>query len=95
MIKTAGFKRDYKKYKRQHYPVNKILDVVDKIRSNNNDELVKHKPHKIFKRNCYVLHVDRSVDDNWLLMYKQENNSTKLLGLGSHDEINQMAKRVK
>lgn len=89
---TKQFDRAEKKYAKKHYPIVKIADCVDAIINCDEDFLKKHKDHAI--GTVREMHIDRQYNDDWLLVYRINNEQLELLliNLGSHDNLNRMIK---
>lgn len=93
--RTAEFKRNYKKLQRKHYNMDKLKKVIELIVSGNTKELVyKHKDHQLKGKYKALreLHVDRSYNDNWILVYQIRNDQLDLhildlLQTGDHDHV--------
>lgn len=93
--RTPEFKRDYKRLKRKHYDMDKLKHVITLIVNGATDELhQKHKDHQLKGKYKALreLHVDRSYNDNWIMVYQIRNNEIDLhildlLKTGDHDHI--------
>ncbi|WP_295729727.1 type II toxin-antitoxin system YafQ family toxin [uncultured Limosilactobacillus sp.] len=93
--RTSEFKRDYKRLKRKHYDMDKLKHVITLIVNGATDELIhKHKDHQLKGKykSLRELHVDRSYNDNWIMVYQIRNNEIDLhildlLKTGDHDHI--------
>ncbi len=93
--RTSEFKRDYKRLKRKHYDMDKLKHVITLIIKGATDELIyKHKDHQLKGKykSLRELHVDRSYNDNWIMVYQIRNNEIDLhildlLKTGDHDHI--------
>ncbi|GAA3633144.1 hypothetical protein GCM10022297_10070 [Lactobacillus hamsteri] len=71
VIPKKYFLRTAKKYKKKHYDLSKVNDVIDLIANGKIDELrQKHKLGIIkgTKPLLYHVHIDRSYNDDWLFL---------------------------
>ena len=87
---THRFKRSFKKYRNKNYPINKIDDCIRAILNDDREFLKHHKSHHL-TRQYYELHIDRHLDDNWLLVYSfnkaAEELCLVLVDVGNHDDL--------
>lgn len=84
---TKAFKRDYKRFKKKHYDVNKIYDAIDSIIENRHDDLSKLKDHS--RTGDWIGFRELHLEPDWLLIYRLESNSLHLVitRLGTHDDL--------
>lgn len=85
---TARFKRELKKIHKQHKDIEKMIEVVEKLSTNQELE-AKYKNHKLvndkYFKDCYECHIE----PDWLLIYKIQGEELILLLLatGSHSDL--------
>lgn len=93
--RTAEFKRNYKRLKRKHYDMNRLKYAINLIVDGKTDELIrKHKDHQLKGKYKALreLHVDRSYNDNWVMVYQIHDDELNLqildlLRTGDHDHM--------
>lgn len=85
---SSGFKKDYKKIKKQGKNILKLKMIIDKLA--NGEKLdAKYKNHKLvdnkYYSNCFECHIE----PDWLLVYQYNNDELILLlvSTGSHSDL--------
>lgn len=85
---SSGFKKDYKKIKKQGKDILKLKLIIDKLANGEKLE-AKYKNHKLtdnkFYSNCFECHIE----PDWLLIYQYNNDEVILLlvSTGSHSDL--------
>lgn len=85
---TKGFKKQYKKIKKQGKDLNKLYEVINIIANGKKlDE--KYKNHKLIDDKIYKDCEECHITPDWLLIYKIQNNDLVLLlfATGSHSDL--------
>ncbi|MDE7056129.1 type II toxin-antitoxin system YafQ family toxin [uncultured Lactobacillus sp.] len=89
---TPRYYRSYKKYDKKHYPMDDVDACVKAILKNDKEFLSLHKDHPVGPNR--EMHVNRQFNDDWLLVYRIDKRTKKLIlilvGLGTHDELNRI-----
>ncbi|WP_429970311.1 type II toxin-antitoxin system YafQ family toxin [Fructilactobacillus sp. Tb1] len=84
---TTQFKREYKKYHKKHYPVERIETAIDAIVNDNQLVLQRMKNHSLVGNwnGFNELHLQ----SNWLMIYRIDNNRVilTLTRLGTHQSL--------
>ncbi|RLK63142.1 type II toxin-antitoxin system YafQ family toxin [Atopobacter sp. AH10] len=80
------FKRDYQKYKKKHFDMNKLSMVFKHIQNDEFEVLInRYRLHQL--KGNWIGHYELHVDNDWLLIYVTEDSICTLIRLGSHDEL--------
>lgn len=86
LVRTTGFKKDYKKAKKQKDKnIKELEDVILLLMNEIPLDPKKHRPHKLVgnysgKWECHIRF-------DWVLVYEVINNELVLYGTGSHVEL--------
>ena len=83
---TTRFKKDYKRLKKRGYDMNKLLDVIDLLRTGG--ELpAKYKDHPL--RGGYIGHRDCHIEPDWVLVYFKSEAALvlSLTRTGTHGDV--------
>ena len=86
LITEPQFTRDVKKAKKKVRDLNKMFNLVRMLCEG--DQLPpKYRDHKLYDssdlknvRECHIL-------EDWLLIYRKEENTVRLIRTGTHDEL--------
>lgn len=86
--RSQQFKRDFKKYKKKHYNMEKLLPILDFLVKKDSDTLRRiYKDHSLIGNweGYRELHIEK----DWLLIYSYEEDYLvlALIRMGSHDEL--------
>ena len=87
----SGFKKDYKRIKKQHKDISKLEKIVIELAKGNKLD-VKYRNHKLNNdknyKDCYECHIE----PDWLLIYSIEEGQLIiwLTATGSHSELFKM-----
>ena len=85
---SSGFKKDYKRIKKQGKDISKLRSVIKKLANGETLE-PRYKNHKLtddrYYVNCYECHIE----PDWLLVYQYRENELILLlvSTGSHSNL--------
>ncbi|KAA9238572.1 type II toxin-antitoxin system YafQ family toxin [Aerococcus tenax] len=83
---TSAFKRDYKRYKKKHYPMTKINKVISLIASNEKDTLInQYRLHAL--KGEWLGYKELHVDGDTLIIYIDQKGIVTLTRLGTHDQL--------
>ena len=84
ILRTNQFKRDYKLSKKQGREIEKLVDVIEKLASEDklDQKYREHALHGSYK-DCRECHIT----PDWLLIYKIEGENLILVRNGSHSDL--------
>ena len=84
IFRSASFKRDFKKSKKQNQDIEALKKVIALLQTGK--ELpVKYRDHKLTGE--YKHYRECHIEGDWLLMYRIENYVLQLARLGTHSEL--------
>lgn len=84
---TNTFKRDYKRFSKKHYDMNKLDNAIIAISEKNRKELIRLRDHSLL--GDWTGFREIHLSSNWLLIYRIESNNLYLVltRLGSHEDL--------
>lgn len=88
---TPRFERDLKKAQKKHYPTEQFKEVIELIETDSSESesilTQRHKKHTLKGKwqGAFECHISNIGD--WLLVWKDTDNSSILLRTGKHDDI--------
>lgn len=85
---TPTFKRDFKRYKKKHFKMEKLNDVIHLLVKRETEILrTQYKDHAL--KGKWQGYRELHIEDDWLLIYKIDNNNLilTLFRTGSHDDL--------
>lgn len=83
---TSAFKRDYKRYKKKHYPMAKIDQAIRLIARNEISALFNHyRLHDL--KGQWRGYKEIHIDGDTLIIYLDREGNITLTRLGSHDQL--------
>ena len=85
---TAIFKRDFKRIKNKHYPINELKKAVEVLVAQDKELLrTKYKDHPL--KGQWKGYRELHIQGDWLLIYKIDHKRIilTLTRTGSHDEL--------
>ena len=86
--RTSNFKRDYKKFKKKHYDMDKLAQVI-KLIINGEKETLRTQYHDHMLKGQYACFRELHIEKDWLLVYKVDNDQLilTLIRTGTHDDL--------
>lgn len=83
-ITTTKFKRDLKRGKKQQRDIEELKKVMDRL-IKQEPLAIKYRDHKLLGelKDCRECHVE----NDWLLIYRINDNEITFVALGSHAEL--------
>ena len=86
--RTSNFKRDYKKFKKKHYDMDKLAQVI-KLIINGEKETLRTQYHDHMLKGQYAGFRELHIEKHWLLVYKVDNDQLilTLIRTGTHDDL--------
>nr|SFZ88088.1 hypothetical protein LREN565_1201 [Loigolactobacillus rennini] len=87
IITSNLFKKNLKRYKKKHYDISQLENVIDVLIKNDVQKLKQYGDHSL--KGSYQGFRELHIQPNWLLVYRFEDNCLKLylLNLGTHDDL--------
>ena len=81
---TTQFKKDYKRIKRQHKDIRKLLSVIEQLVSAQSLEK-KYQEHTLIGK--WKNHKDCHIEPDWILIFRLAEDELILERTGSHSEL--------